>query len=136
MKGIDATAVLQGKVAAVPLKDTRIVNVKVEDVDPKRAALIANEVADAYIAETLAQRLRISESANRWLEDRLEELEQRTKQSDIAVYDFKKDATATSSTKDRRSGKRAQSPNGALTDVRIRIAGLKARVEAINSCDG
>jgi capsular exopolysaccharide synthesis family protein len=136
MKSIDAVSLLQGKVSVLPIKDTRIVNIRVEDLDPQRAALLANEVADAYINENLAVRLRVSESANRWLEDRLAELEQRTKQSDIAVYDFKKDADMlTTSLEDRASiiSQRLTTFNGALTDIRTRIAGLKARVEAIDS---
>ena len=136
MRAVDAAGVLQGKVSVVPVKDTRIVNVRVEDVDPKRAALLANEVAEAYIAENLALRLRVSESANRWLEDRLGELEQRTKQSEIAVYDFKKDADMlTTSLEDRASivSQRLNTFNGALTEVRTKVAALKARVEAIDS---
>ena len=136
MRNADAAGILQSKLAVVPVKDTRIVNVRVEDVDPKRAALLANEVAEAYIAENLALRLRISETANRWLEERLGELEQRTKQSEIAVYDFKKDADMlTTSLEDRASivSQRLNTYNGALTDIRTRIAGLKARVDAINS---
>src|SRR5262249_45050330 len=102
MRSADAPGILQSKLTVVPVKDTRIVNVRVEDVDPKRAALLANEVAEAYIGENLALRLRNSETANRWLEERLTELEQRTKQSEIAVYDFKKDADMlTTSLEDR-----------------------------------
>jgi capsular exopolysaccharide synthesis family protein len=136
MHNVDAPGLLQGKLTVVPVKDTRIVTVRVEDLEPKRAALLANEVAEAYIAENLALRLRISESANRWLEERLGELEQRTKQSEIAVYDFKKDADMlTTSLEDRASivSQRLNTYNGALTDIRTRIAGLKARVDAINS---
>ena len=136
MRSIDAAGLLQSKLTVVPVKDTRIVNVRVEDLDPKRAALLANEVAEAYIAENLALRLRISETANRWLEERLAELEQRTKQSEIAVYDFKKDADMlTTSLEDRASiiSQRLSTYNGALTEIRTRVAGLKARVEAINS---
>ena len=47
-----------------------MVNIVVEDLDPQRAALLANEVADAYIAENLALKLRITESATQWLEER------------------------------------------------------------------
>jgi capsular exopolysaccharide synthesis family protein len=136
IRNADAAGVLQSKLAVVPVKDTRIVTVRVEDLDPKRAALLANEVAEAFIAENLALRLRISESANRWLEERLAELEQRTKQSEIAVYDFKKDADMlTTSLEDRASivSQRLNSYNGALTEIRTRIAGLKARVDAIDS---
>jgi capsular exopolysaccharide synthesis family protein len=136
MRDADAAGILQSKLIVVPVKDTRIVNVRVEDLDAKRAALLANEVAEAYIAENLALRLRISETANRWLEERLSELEQRTKQSEIAVYDFKKDADMlTTSLEDRASivSQRLNTYNGALTEIRTRIAGLKARVDAINS---
>jgi capsular exopolysaccharide synthesis family protein len=136
MTKIDAPGLLRSKLSVAPVKDTRIVNVRIEDTDPKRAALLANEVAEAYIAENLALRLRISESANRWLEERLGELEQKTKQSEIAVYDFKKDADMlTTSLEDRASiiSQRLNTYNGALTDVRTRIAGLKARVEALET---
>ena len=136
MAATDAAALVQARVAVVPVKDTRIVNIRVEDGDPKRAALLANEVAAAYIDETLALKLKLSESANRWLEDRLTELEQKTKQSELAVYDFKKDADMlTTSLEDRASiiSQRLNTYNGALTEVRTRIAGLKARVDAIDS---
>jgi capsular exopolysaccharide synthesis family protein len=136
MASIDAATLLQGKLSVAPVKDTRLVTIRVEDSDPKRAALLANEVAEAYVAETLALKLRLSESANRWLEDRLTELEQKTKQSELAIYDFKKDADMlTTSLEDRASivSQRLNTYNGALTDVRTRIAGLRARVEAIQS---
>ena len=136
MRNADAAGLLQSKLTVIPVKDTRIVNVRVEDLEPKRAALLANEVAEAYIAENLALRLRVSETANRWLEERLAELEQRTKQSEIAVYDFKKDADMlTTSLEDRASivSQSLTTYNGALTEIRTRIAGLKARVDAINS---
>ena len=134
MRQADAAAILQSKIVVVPVKDSRIARIVVEDSSPQRAALLANEVADAYIAETLALRLKTSENANRWLEDRLAELEQKSKHSEIAVYDFKKDADMlTTSLEDRASmvSQRLNSYNGALTDVRTRIAGLQARVEAI-----
>src|SRR5262249_25505446 len=136
MKAADAVAVVQGKVSAIPVKDTRIVNVRVEDLDPQRAALLANEVAEAYLAENLDMKLRTSESANRWLEERLGELEQKTKQSDLAVYDFKKDADILSTSLEDRANivsHQLTTYNQALTEVRTRIAGLKARVDAIDS---
>jgi polysaccharide biosynthesis transport protein len=134
MNGMDVPALLQSRIAVSPVKDSRIARIVVEDSSPQRAALLANEVADAYIAENLALRLRTSESANRWLEDRLAELEEKGKHSELAVYDFKKDADMlTTSLEDRASmvSQRLTTYNGALTEVRTRIAGLRARVEAI-----
>ena len=134
MHHMDAAVLLQSKISVVPLKDSRIARIVVEDSSPQRAALLANEVAEAYIAENLALRLKTSDSANRWLEARLAELEQKSKHSEIAVYEFKKEADIlTTSLEDRASmvSQRLNSYNGALTDVRTKIAGLRARVEGI-----
>ena len=134
MREADATSILIKKIRVLPVKDTRIVNIAVEDVDPRRAALLANEVAEAYIAENLAQKVRTTESATQWLLDRLTELNHQVHQSELAVYDFKKsqDMLATS-LEDRSSdiAQRLASYGTALSEVRKRIAGLKAQQEAI-----
>lgn len=132
----DAAAKLQGMIRLKPVKDSRIVMIGVEDTDAKRAALLANEVADAYIQENLALKLRISESASQWLEDRLGDLEGKSKASELAVYDFKKQQDMlTTSLEDRQSmvSQRLITYNQALTDVRTKIAALKARVDTIES---
>lgn len=135
MRGADAAGLLQSKIKVVPVKDSRLVNIAVEDLDPQRAALLANEVADAYIAENLAHKLRQTENASKWLEERLVELDTRARKGELAVYDFKKSQDMLStSIEDRASmiAKQLDKYTVELTDVRTRMAGLKARVEAIN----
>ncbi len=131
----DAVAVLQSKIKVQPVKDSRLIYVVVEDVDAERAALLANEVTQAYIAENLALKLRTTETASEWLEDRLKDLEQQSKTSELAVYQFKKEADMlTTSLEDRQSmvSQRLNATNLALTEVKTKIAGMKARVYAIN----
>ncbi len=131
---VDPIAILQSKIKVRPVKESRVVYVVVEDLDPDRAALLANEVTQAYIAENLALKLRATETASVWLEERLKDLEQRTRASELAVYNFKKDADMlTTSLEDRQSmvSQRLNATNLALTEVRTRLAGLKARVDAI-----
>lgn len=133
MTELDAVSILQARLSVVPQKDTRIVQVRVEDPDPERAALLANEVADAYIAESLALKLRTSESASAWLEERLTDLETKSKQSELALFDFKKDGDILTTALDDRLSivtDRLTKYNAALTEVRTRIAALKARAEA------
>lgn len=134
MKAIDAVGLLQSKIRVAPVKDSRLVQIIVEDGDPARAALLANEVADAYMAENLALKLRVTESASIWLEDRLVDLEQRAKSSELAVYDFKKEKDMlTTSIEDRASmvSARLNIYNGALSQLRTRIAERKARAESM-----
>ncbi len=134
MRNFDAPSLLQGRIRVTPVKESRVVNITVEDGDPQRAALLANEVAEAYMLENLALKLRVTETASKWLEDRLTDLEGRAKKSELAVYDFKKDQDVlTTSLEDRANvvSQRLTTYNTALTDVRTRIAGLRARVDAI-----
>lgn len=136
MDRADPTARLQGMIRLKPVKDSRIVMIGVEDTDANRAALLANEVAEAYIQENLALRLRISENASQWLEDRLADLQTKSEASEIAVYDFKKQQDMlTTSLEDRQSmvSQRLITYNNALTDVRTRIAALKARVDTMEA---
>ncbi|MEN9799557.1 MAG: hypothetical protein RL653_3254 [Pseudomonadota bacterium] len=136
LKGMDAVAKLQGQIRVVPVKDSRIALVTVEDLDPNRAALLANEVAEAYIAENIALRLRTAETATQWLEDRLATLEKSTKGSEMAVYDFKRSADALSlSVADAQTMlvQTLGSYNEALTRVRTRIAAIRSRIEAVGS---
>ena len=60
---IDAVALLQSKIKVQPVKDSRLVYVVIEDLDPERAALLANEIAQAYIAENLSLKLRASDKS-------------------------------------------------------------------------
>ncbi|WP_224365033.1 GumC family protein [Hyalangium versicolor] len=134
MQGADAVGLLQSRISVGPVKDSRVVNVFVEDLDPQRAALLANEVAQAYMAENLALRLRTTESATQWLEERKVELEKASQASELALYDFKKDADmlAVSAEKEKNSvTERIGSYENSLTQVRTRIAALQGRVDAI-----
>src|SRR5262249_62312154 len=114
----DATAVLQSKIKVQPVKESRLVYVVLEDEDPNRAALLANEVTKAYIAENLALKLRTTETASQWLEERLADYEATTKQTELAEDQFNKDADMlTTSLEDRHSmrSQRLNSVNLALT---------------------
>lgn len=134
MEAVDAVGLLQSRIAVAPVKDSRLVNVGVQDVDPQRAAMLANEVAEAYMAENLALKLRMTDNATQWLEERRAELEKSSNASELAVHDFKKSADLLStSLEDRKSiiSQRINSFNQSLTEVRTKIASQQARVDAI-----
>ncbi|MBJ6761364.1 polysaccharide biosynthesis tyrosine autokinase [Myxococcaceae bacterium JPH2] len=134
MQATDAVDMLQHRIRVLPEKDSRVMNIAVEDGDPPRAALLANEVAAAYMAENLALKLRMTEDARSWLEGRLDELAHQSKTSEMAVYDFKKDADMLSTSLESRMSivsERINTYNLKLTEVRTRIAEQQARVDAI-----
>lgn len=56
---------LQSKLSLDPIKETRLVRLRIRDNDPERAAALANMVADAYIEKTMEDRLGSTAAAAR-----------------------------------------------------------------------
>ncbi len=136
MGKIDAVAILQGKIRAEQVKDSRVALIKIEDSEPNRAALLANEVAQAFADETLAQRLKLTENAQKWLDERRDSLSTQTRASELALYDFRRQADMLSGSIDDRStmvSSRLSATSNALTEVQLKIAGMRARVAAIRN---
>ncbi|MGH9892069.1 MAG: GumC family protein, partial [bacterium] len=71
------------------LKDSEIVTVGFDAVDPELAAEIANQVAGAYIELERSARSSLSREANQWLAAQLEELRQKLARSEVALDEFK-----------------------------------------------
>lgn len=136
MKRVDAVSIVQGKVRVEPLKDSRVTFIKIEDSDPTRAALLANEVAQAYIDEALSQKLKVTENASKWLDERRDSLSESARASELALYAFRKQSDMLSTSIDDRANMvsaRLTATSQALTDVQLKIAGHKARVAAIRN---
>jgi polysaccharide biosynthesis transport protein len=136
MAKVDARVLVQSRVRVEPVKDTKVLAIRIEDGDPHRAALLANEVAQAYIEEMMAQKLKLTENASRWLDERRDTLATSAQQSELALYTFRKQSDMLSTSLDDRAGmvsQRLTATSSALTEAQLKIAGLKARVAAIRS---
>lgn len=134
MSRMDAVAMVQGKIRVEPVKESRVSLIKIEDSDPNRAALLANEVAQAYIDEGMSQKLKLTENASKWLDERREGLSDSARASELALYNYRKQADVLATSIDDRASmvsEKLQETNKALTDVQLKIAGFKARVSAI-----
>ena len=70
------------------LKDSEIVTVGFDAVDPELAAEIANQIAGAYIELERNARSSLSREANQWVAAQLEELRQKLAQSEVALHQF------------------------------------------------
>lgn len=132
----DPVAIVLRNLRVDPVKDSRIVRIRYEDPDRELAAIIANSVADAYVAETLSVKTTATANASDWLEQQLSELERKLDQSGKALYEFKRahDIVA-ASWEDRQSmvSQRLTAINAALTNARLRRAELQAKNDAIEA---
>jgi polysaccharide biosynthesis transport protein len=129
---LDPAGELQDRLSVIPVKDSRVVRIQLEDRDPKWAATLANAVADAYIAESLSVRSTTTQSASDWLEQQLADLETKLAGSADALFKFKQEHDIVSTSWEDRQSIQSQSMvaiNDALTKERIHKAQLQARNE-------
>ncbi len=133
-KAADAVAVLRSRLRVEPVRDSRVVNIIVDDGDPQKAALLANTVADEFIQYNLADKLSTSRSASEWLHDQMDELSGKLATSENALFKFKRENDIlTASLEDSQSmvARRLSALNDAVTRVREQRAELKARVDQV-----
>jgi capsular exopolysaccharide synthesis family protein len=133
---VQPAELVRKRLQVLPVKDSRVVRIQVEDRDPKWAATIANAVAEAYITESLSVRTTTTQNASEWLEKQLADLETKLAQSADVLFKFKQahDIVATS-WEDRQSmvSQRLAALNDALTRARVTKAQLEARTEQITA---
>ncbi len=71
------------------IRDTRLVNIDVDDTDPQKAAKIANLLAEKYIEFDLATRLASQNQNMEWLTKEVYEMKKRLEDDEKAFYDYK-----------------------------------------------
>jgi succinoglycan biosynthesis transport protein ExoP len=131
-----AAVILQGRITVTPIPETRLVQVRVRDRVPERAALIANAIVDAYIEKTIEDRLGATVSALEWLGEQLDNLRDELHGSELALHEFWQEHDILSvSMEDRQNlvaGELEQFSN-ALTAARTRRIELRARVARLRT---
>ena len=133
-----AAALLQKKLVVDPVKDTRLVHLRVRDTNPERAASLANAIAHAYIEKTMQDRLGSTVDALDWLGKQLDTARKDLSEAELALYDFKKSHHILSvSLHDRQNivAEEIQSYNERLTRARIHRIELEARVKRLEHAD-
>jgi capsular exopolysaccharide synthesis family protein len=127
---------LQSKLSVDPIKDTRLVLLKVRDDDPERAATLANLVADAYIEKMMEDRLGSTAAAAEWLAQQLDSTRKQLDESEHALHEFKKEHNVLSVSVENRQNLLAEEIreyNERLTNTRARRIELQARLERLKA---
>ncbi|MCX7958476.1 MAG: GumC family protein, partial [Deltaproteobacteria bacterium] len=88
---VDPVRRLISKITVEPVKNSRMVYIKVEDTNPEFAALLANSIANAYMEANLDIKLDATRSAGDWLSDQLQDLKEKVEKSEAALHNFKKE---------------------------------------------
>jgi uncharacterized protein involved in exopolysaccharide biosynthesis len=80
---------LLGRLTVVQERDSRIISVLVRSIDPRRAAEIANAIADAHVTRRAELSLADTAEASGWLRTEIERLRVATIEAETAVANFK-----------------------------------------------
>lgn len=118
-----------------PERNSRIVNLIVEDLDPNRAARIANALGQAYIDYSLERRLENNRTASKWLDERVVEFQRQLELREQELHEFKERNTLVSVSLEDRQNMTAASLgilNEKLLAVRASLIELRARKKTID----
>lgn len=87
----DPVAILQKRMRVEPVKNSQLTRIVVEDVDPERAADLANTVVEAYVESNLDRRQEGTRAASQWLADQMLDLKVKLEDSELALYTFRRE---------------------------------------------
>ncbi len=76
-------------VSVEPVRNTRLVEIQVEDPDPKLAAEIANALASAYVHQNLELKLGAARDALTWLTAQVQDLKSKVNESELTLQRYR-----------------------------------------------
>jgi len=85
-----ATALVQQSLGVDRVGRTYVLNLSFTSHDPQLAATIVRTVAEAYLTDQLDSRYEATRRASVWLQERIDELRQKSLETDLAVQRFRK----------------------------------------------
>src|SRR2546430_2817146 len=88
-KSADVVRAVAQDIAIVPIRLSRLVDVKVEQPDPNQAAAIANTLTETFIQQNLDQKMSKSFDALRWLRAEAVTLERDVGEKDDALQKYR-----------------------------------------------
>jgi succinoglycan biosynthesis transport protein ExoP len=88
-RSLDPTMAVSRDITIAPIRLSRLVDIKVEHSDPKKAMLIANELATNFIDMNLDQKLKSSSDAVVWLKTQAKDQEDKVQKAEERLQQYK-----------------------------------------------
>ncbi len=79
---------VQSRLSVEPVRNSRLVRIHFDSLDPAFSATMANAIADAFIATHIDRRFEASAYAKNYLEDRLQQLKQKLEESEKQLVQY------------------------------------------------
>lgn len=128
----DPVAAYLAGVTVAPIKNTRFIEVRAEDPHPQAAAEKVNALANAYVAETLEQKLTAAREALAWLTANVSDLKQKVNESELALQRYKEQAgLAASADRDNLVTKKLADFNSTYVETKAKRLEMETRLAEV-----
>jgi succinoglycan biosynthesis transport protein ExoP len=99
--------------------------------DPAKAAAIVNAIVDTYVNDSIASKMKSTNVAGKFVQERVEELKQQAKDAERAVLEYKMANNLVGTGTSTLSGEQLATLQTHMTNARIAMAEARARMERI-----
>jgi len=130
LRNVDPVQMVVDAITVVPVRDSRVVQIAVEDTNPQRAADLANAVAEEFTEQNVDRKLDATHGASLWLAGQLTQMKSRLETSEKALYQFKADHDVLSTSLEARqniASEKLIAISDALTKTALRRVELESR---------
>jgi succinoglycan biosynthesis transport protein ExoP len=125
-----AGVALRGEVSVEPVRNSRLLLIKVDDVDPKRARRLCDVIAAAYMDQNLEKAISTTSDSVVWLGGQVDHVKKELETDEDALHTFKEKNDLPSTSINESSNMvrvEMEQMNTALTSTRMRKQELLAR---------
>ncbi|HXS18664.1 MAG TPA: Wzz/FepE/Etk N-terminal domain-containing protein, partial [Polyangiaceae bacterium] len=130
-----ATQALRTRLSVNPTKDSRLVEITVDDADQRRAVRLLDALLRAYIAHNLNKAVDSTTSAVQWLGEQLQELQKELEHSELSLHQYKLKKHIPSLGIEGQTGilkQEMEQLSEARTEVRTKIQEASAKLAQLN----
>jgi len=112
-----------------PIRNTRLIEIQVDDPDPKLAAEIANAVAATYVSQNLELKLAAARDALTWLTTHVSDLKTKVNESELALQRYREQAGLVSAEeKQSLAAKKLSEFNSAFIEAKAKRLEMETRL--------
>jgi uncharacterized protein involved in exopolysaccharide biosynthesis len=112
-----------------PIRSTRLIEIQVDDPDPKLAAEIANALAATYVSQNLELKLAAARDALTWLTTHVGDLKTKVNESELALQRYREQAGLVSAEeKQSLAAKKLAEFNSAFIEAKAKRLEMETRL--------
>lgn len=118
-------------ISASLLRNTFVFSVSVKTTEPQKSVLMANTLADIYIADQIAVKFEATENAVTWLSERVTELEVELKSREDEIKELRSGSSLVTPEGLAALNQQASDLSDRLTDLRAAAEGAEAQLDSL-----